>query len=573
MAMVWLMALPRIIPAQPVANLALASESFSLAGSGRLLVFTVVEADQGIDLNGDSDSLDGVVHVHDRVTGTTWNTGLAGSSPRTDGRWVVFRVFEFSQGNTDLNGDGDSVDNVIHVFDPATGTANNLLLANSFGSFGRPGVVQGAVAFASSEASQGNTDLNGDGDTTDDVYFLHNPKSMTTFNLGLASCGDAGPALNSRFAVMEVDEANQGNRDLNRDGDTSDCVLFAHNIRGNVTRNLRLAGIVGGASTIDGPRELEGRLAALIVDEAAQGGMDLNLDGDASDHVVHVLDARARTLTNLELAGNGTQVQDFSSSDRLVAFSVSESAQGNTNLNGDHELDDEIFHVYDAQLGVTTNTMVETEGIKGGARIVGRHVFFSAFEDVSDLNMDGDINDPRVLQVFDAATTTTTNLEIAIEGIVSMPAAIVTGPNGGRYIAVLLDEGDQEADANADGDQLDSVLYVVDRQTLTVTNVGLATAGSGDTPNAVQVFGNIVSFDGSEADQGSNDANLDGDSTDHVLGLYNARTGTLVNTGLAVSGSVLIEGGLGAVVPESDQGNMDLNGDRDTDDEVVHVIG
>ena len=53
-----------------------------------------------------------------RAMGTATNVGLDASLGfRLDGNLVAFGVFESNQGNTDLNGDGDTNDTVLHVFD------------------------------------------------------------------------------------------------------------------------------------------------------------------------------------------------------------------------------------------------------------------------------------------------------------------------------------------------------------------------------------------------------------------------------------------------------------------------
>ncbi|MCZ6793153.1 MAG: dockerin type I repeat-containing protein, partial [Planctomycetota bacterium] len=113
-------------------------------------------------LNGDGDAEDRVVHVPDLDTGTTTNLELApsGGGRILYGTRLFFRVRE--QGGQDLNGDGDSEDSVLHLHDLDTGTTTNLELA------GRVSFSSGKwLAFAVSESEQG-ADLNGDGDSDDD---------------------------------------------------------------------------------------------------------------------------------------------------------------------------------------------------------------------------------------------------------------------------------------------------------------------------------------------------------------------------------------------------------------------
>src|SRR3990172_11121141 len=78
-----------------------------------------------------------ILPILTRAMGTTTNVGLdAGFGIQIDGNLVAFVVSEFSQNNTDLNGDGDADDHVLHVFDisaitPADATQNLIDLINS----------------------------------------------------------------------------------------------------------------------------------------------------------------------------------------------------------------------------------------------------------------------------------------------------------------------------------------------------------------------------------------------------------------------------------------------------------
>jgi len=80
-----------------------------------------------------------ILPILTRAMGTTTNVGLdAGFGFQIDGNLVAFLVSEFSQNNTDLNGDGDPFDLVLHVFDisvititPADATQNLIDLINS----------------------------------------------------------------------------------------------------------------------------------------------------------------------------------------------------------------------------------------------------------------------------------------------------------------------------------------------------------------------------------------------------------------------------------------------------------
>ncbi len=261
-------------------NLELAASQFDpILVDGGLVAFLVSESRQNnTDLNGDGDTVDSVLHVFDAATGTTTNLGLAVSSfPPfdVDGDLVAFSVSESDQG--DLNGDGDTSDPVLHVFDAATGMTTNVELAfSTLGNFDG-----GRVAFAVSESGQGGTILNGDGDTNDNVLHVFDAATGTTTNLGLAA-SFGRIVVDGTLVAFLVSESGQGGTNLNSDGDSNDAVVHVFDAAAGVTTNLGLA-----AAKVD----LDGGLLAFAVSESGQGdegGTDLNSDGDSGDLVVHV---------------------------------------------------------------------------------------------------------------------------------------------------------------------------------------------------------------------------------------------------------------------------------------------
>ena len=150
-----------------ITNLGLDDFSFNLIIDGNLVVFEVHEGRQGnTDLNGDGDIDGGVLHVYDHSTGVTTNLGLVGSIKFVEGNLVIIPS-ERDQG-IDLNNDGDTEDNVFHIYDHTTGSITNLGLA-----VGSQLIIDdNLVSFLVNEHSQGNTDLNGDGDTDDDILHV-----------------------------------------------------------------------------------------------------------------------------------------------------------------------------------------------------------------------------------------------------------------------------------------------------------------------------------------------------------------------------------------------------------------
>ena len=85
-------------------NLRLAANQFGIEKD--TVAFTVDESSQGnIDLNGDLDTRDDVLHFYDAKKGIIVNVGLASDAPLVEKKRVAFRVDQEAQGFTDLSGD------------------------------------------------------------------------------------------------------------------------------------------------------------------------------------------------------------------------------------------------------------------------------------------------------------------------------------------------------------------------------------------------------------------------------------------------------------------------------------
>ena len=159
-----------------------------MGNPGRLPTSSSPEPDQRADLNGDGDTSDTIAHLHDAATGLTRNTGLSGAAMFLGGSALFVFVHETSQG-CDLNGDGDLLDEVVHVYDIASQQTTNLgMAAHSFIPSDPPfvSVSDRAFSFTAPESDQGDTDLNGDGDTLDQVVHVYDTQRSQLLNLGLA---------------------------------------------------------------------------------------------------------------------------------------------------------------------------------------------------------------------------------------------------------------------------------------------------------------------------------------------------------------------------------------------------
>ena len=507
-----------------------------------LVAFTVGEFFQGgTDLNGDGDSSDAVFHVYDRRDGSVYNLRVAvdASSIVVDGRRAVMLVVESDQGNQDLNGDGDAFDQVYYLYDADAAVLTNLGLA------GFAAELSGdVVALNVSEGQQGIADLNGDGDANDQVLYIHEVGTGVTTNTGLAF----GLAfVGADFVGCDVDEGDQGFTDLNGDGDTQDSVVHVFSMRTMTSTNLGLA----GSSPLS---QSSRKLFAFPVSEFSQGGTDLNGDGDAADHaVLHVYDPATATTINLGLDISSNRV---ATKDRLLAFRVFESSQGGTDLNGDGDASDNVVHLFDSNTGITTNIGLAAEF---DLRLTDSLLAFRVSESGqggTDLNGDGDLWDLGVAHAYLFGPGLTVNL--GHEGL------LLTA-EGTKVALVVRESGQNATDFNGDGDAFDNVAHVFDVSRSTTTNLGL-------DGNLLEFKDGFLAFNVSELRQGGTDLNGDGDSSDNIVHVFDAASGVTIGFGLPTNLPLLGSGVVTFTVSERSNGFADLNGDTDTNDNVLHVV-
>ena len=158
-----------------------------------------------------------------------------------------------------------------------------------------------------------------------------------------------------------------------------------------------------------------GGLLFALVNEAEQNSGDLNGDGDAADNVVHMIDPVTGVVTNLGVSGTMT----FARNDVCVAWAVSETEEGGTDLNGDGDAGDLVLAVYDPTLPVSAaNPQVTSLSVSSFSAIEGSGTIFgfvsSELEDFQDLNADADLDD-FVPRTFDVVSQTVFNPGLPID--------------------------------------------------------------------------------------------------------------------------------------------------------------
>ena len=351
-----------------------------------------------------------------------------------------------------LFNDGQLDDTVLEVLDTGIPSATPITLCPA----DDVAVAAGKAAFLRPEAAgfaSGNPncpaptpppptpstgDLNGDGDTNDEVVHLWTGGAAQ--NLGRAA---TAVDLSSTVLAALVSEAGDG-VDYNGDHDMTDAIVQIHPVSAGAWTNLKQV-----ADTLT----VVGNAVVFLTPEADQGAGSLNGDADTNDRVLQVYDAGTGKLTNV-----GQAAEDFVVGDRvttacgdvqLVAFRTSEAAQGGTKLNatsngqptGDTDTSDDVLQVYDLVSRQVVNSgqavtpcAIDACDPRQPYKVVGGMVTFLTYEPDQgvnqDLNGNGSLTD-IVKQVFDFCSGRVTPIG-SIGGDVPQnpPGEVVLNPAG-----------------------------------------------------------------------------------------------------------------------------------------------
>ncbi len=311
----------------------------------------------------------------------------------------------------------------------------------------------------------------------------------------------------------------------------------------------------------------------------AEMNQDLNADGDSVDFVVHIVDTATGAQTNLGFATVGT----VQTSDTHFAFLVSETHQASTDLNGDFDVLDAEWFVYDPaqflQPGINprpTGVVTGSFGLPAAGTDGGFLFIESEAASATDHNGDGDMADSVAFR-YDTATFTAVTT-----GLVYAPASAFVA-RGGRvlFVASELLAG---KDLNLDGDAIDLVLEAVDF----VAGARFVAIGPAGLPRSISanpyaLTNTSAAYLISEAAEGAGgtgfDANADGDITDDVIAIFHfgSQSETLAAqpfacdpaTGIGTSANRVMFG-----IREGSQQPLgtDLNSDFDVNDVILGWI-
>ena len=503
--------------------------------SGRRLLLSLSEAQVGADLNGDGDTADGVPHLEQLGPAPDATLPLAGSffGPRYDDRWALASVNEFFHGS-DVNGDGDVVDQVLFTLDVRTGALVNTGLT-AFGV-----VVDGTLVMGVRE--QSGVDLNGDGDTDDALLHVRDLSSGITVNLGLPVWGVFPLQADGDRVHFVVDELAGG--DVDGDG-VLERLAYVYDVPSATAQRVSDTGLFIPVFVVDD-------VHVLAVAEGALN-MDVNGDGNTFGTAIVLVDlvTGAETITDVVFLlgasffrGEGSVYVNFrlAGTDPNIIPHRIDLATGASEQLPQLPLGDQFQH----------RTPVSD----------GRIAALRVAETTADLNGDGDTDD-LVLHTVDTATGAVTNHGFAV---VIESLDVVDG-----VVAALVSEADHfGVDRNADGDTDDGTPVIIELASGRVTE--LPVAAQRTRPSSETVLRSLVLFDVVEGADGARDANGDGDADDTVLHAYDLRRRQLVPLG-AHEGWARAEGRRVTLsVSEAASGLGDLNGDGDAEDHVVHVV-
>ena len=401
------------------------------------VVILTSEGAQRVDLNNDGDHGDHVVQVWNFATSTLTSTGYDATSFTFAADHIAISVGERRQGAGDLNGDSDQKDEILHLYRISTATTENLGYAIHRPDL-RVKISEKALMFTVLEGRDGLGDLNGDGRKNDEVAKLFVFDSSTLYDLNLPTSA-RNMAVGNEIAALSVSEKEQGDVDLNGDGDTKDDVVHVVDLATGAVTNLAAQG--------DLPA-ITGRAVVFRSIENAAGQVDLNSDGDRSDRVLRVYDNGA--VTTLDSAKRFRR-RWYQIGGTRVVFVSKERRAGGVDKNDDGDVRDNIVQVYDIATATLTNS-----GLQAKAYVVGPDMVAVATIERKqgriDFNGDGDTRRDIALNVFHMPTATVIPIPVAIQWK-SMAVA-------DRYVAFAAREKTHfDQILNGDSDASDDVLF------------------------------------------------------------------------------------------------------------------
>jgi len=353
-------------------------QTYNVKTDGQYVVYTVYEGHVGRDLNGDGDRWDQLLTFFDATTGVETISSVVSSNSGeilVNSGTAILRVYEYQNG-VDYNGNGNLYDTVMVSFDLETQQVTYLPVQLLYGPFyeifgdldgdnfayidtqrnvrvynlsSGTDITVGTSSYYQVKIDGNNllytisewqtgTDINGDGDTWDSFWQVHNLSSghTTIFSEGYVN----NAIISGNYVLLQVPEAGT---DINGNGYPYDLLPFLYNMNTG-TRTL--------IPNMDGYQlDIEGNLISGRSSEYYFG--DLNGDGDTRDTFIAFYDIANDQyhLTDHYIYGRN----DLGS--MLFTFLTSEY-RDNVDYNGDGDKWDAFLTYYDVAELVGTNGSV-----------------------------------------------------------------------------------------------------------------------------------------------------------------------------------------------------------------------
>ncbi len=338
--------------------------------AGRAALLSSEAADGAQDLNGDLDATDTVARVADGASGAVSETGLAADAIALSDQVLCIAVNERAQGLSDLNGDGDLEDSVLFVRNLATNQQVNTGFTVNPANLAAAGTH---CVFTTPEASvTPSVDLNGDGDTADDVLGVYDDATAIGASVPYAT---EDLVASGDLVAFRVCEGSQGLEDLNFDGDVGapgyECVMHVLHLSSGAVENTQRAADtcrLPGCDPFFEPYRVTPSAVSFLTSEFAQTGFgvaagtplavdcnaiagqpgfcDLSGDGDNNDSMISVYNVRSGLAQLIPLqppnTGPGQDVPPFPTEigDSGVLYVQLLETQVGEDVNGDGQITD-----------------------------------------------------------------------------------------------------------------------------------------------------------------------------------------------------------------------------------------
>ncbi|RIL04937.1 MAG: hypothetical protein DCC71_12290 [Proteobacteria bacterium] len=338
-----------------------------VVAAGRAGVLSSEADDGGLDRNGDGDAGDRVARIVDGLSGAVAETGLAASAVAISEQVACIAVNEAAHGASDLNGDGDSADDVLFVRVLATGDQTDTQTLVDPASLAATGAR--CVFTTPEQSGAGSADLNGDGDEIDAVLRVYDAQTaiVTTHPYAASDLVARGDVV-----AFRVCEADQGESDLNFDGDNGgdypECIMHVLLLATGEVQNTERAALpctLPGCDPFFEPYRVSPNAVSFLTSEAVQSGLgvaqdaplavdckpaggfgacDLSGDADADDSMISVYGLRTERAQLIPIAplqnGSDAGVSPFPTEigDSGVLYVQVLETQIGEDVNGDGEI-------------------------------------------------------------------------------------------------------------------------------------------------------------------------------------------------------------------------------------------